>query len=205
MYRIKDTSKGQKIVAAIYLVTQHLSDNDPIKNSLRDNAVSLILSADLAQMSTSSSRIASLLETSIMSGLVSEKNAHIIISEINNFVAKENSHTSADMKSFFGDSNQVVGDPIKKTLPEQTLSFKPHAMSVSVKKSQSNFENKNKRQKDILDFINKKKSVGIKDIASLLSDISEKTIQRELNILVQKGQITKRGTKRWSTYMAVTK
>ncbi len=65
-------------------------------------------------------------------------------------------------------------------------------------------ENKNKRQNDILSFINEKKAVAIKDISALFSDVSEKTIQRELGVLVEKGKITKRGSKRWSVYMAIS-
>jgi DeoR/GlpR family transcriptional regulator of sugar metabolism len=45
-----------------------------------------------------------------------------------------------------------------------------------------------------------KKDVSIKDISLVLTDCSEKTIQRELNSLVLKGQLKKTGAKRWSRY-----
>jgi predicted HTH transcriptional regulator len=75
-------------------------------------------------------------------------------------------------------------------------------MSYRGKKTDS-FIDKNARQDTILSFINDRKSVVIKDIVSLFPDVSEKTIQRELNKLVENGKITKRGSKRWSVYMAV--
>ena len=208
VYRIKDISKGQKIVAALYLVTGHLSDSDPIKMGIRESAVAIVISSDFSELSVLGSRITALLQSATIVGLVSEKNTSIIISELKAFITKEVADSSTEMRSFFSSDNSreaISESVIKKTLPNEHLSFKSHNMSVRIKKSHTISENKNKRQKDILSFINQKKSVGIKDIASLLSYISEKTIQRELNLLVQLGLITKRGTKRWSTYMAVVK
>lgn len=208
VYKLKDILKGQKIVAALYLVTAHLSDNDPIKVGIRDGAVALVTTPDFSDFSVIGSRITTLLQSATIIGLVSEKNTSIITSELKSFITKEMADSSIEMRSFFNSDNSgeaITESVIKKTSPNEHLSFKTHTMSVRTKKSQAISDNKNKRQKDILSFINQKKSVGIKDIAHLLSDISEKTIQRELNLLVQLGLITKRGTKRWSTYMAVTK
>ena len=84
------------------------------------------------------------------------------------------------------------------------MSLIKQEMSFSVKKFESISDNKYKRQSEILSFINNKKSVAIKDISALFPDVSEKTIQRELGALVSTGKITKRGSKRWSLYMAVS-
>jgi predicted HTH transcriptional regulator len=62
---------------------------------------------------------------------------------------------------------------------------------------------KDSRQEKILSFINERKSAVIKDITALFPEVSEKTIQRELGSLIDTGRITKRGSKRWSMYMAV--
>jgi hypothetical protein len=40
----------------------------------------------------------------------------------------------------------------------------------------------------------------IKDIAEVITDVSEKTIQRELNSLIEKGQVIRQGERRWSKY-----
>ncbi len=57
----------------------------------------------------------------------------------------------------------------------------------------------------ILDFVLKNKGVSIKDIRQLtdpaLKNCSEKTIQRELSVLVNKGLIQKAGERRWSVYL----
>lgn len=43
----------------------------------------------------------------------------------------------------------------------------------------------------------------IKDIAGVITDVSEKTIQRELNSLIEKGQVVRQGERRWSRYSIV--
>lgn len=57
-----------------------------------------------------------------------------------------------------------------------------------------------KRQSEILRIIKDKREVEIKDISSILHEISEKTIQRELLALVASGVLEKRGERRWSRY-----
>ena len=49
-----------------------------------------------------------------------------------------------------------------------------------------------------------KNNVSIKDVSLNFTDCSEKTIQRELNSLVLKGQLKKTGAKRWSRYSIVS-
>jgi len=45
-----------------------------------------------------------------------------------------------------------------------------------------------------------KPEATIKDIAEIITDVSEKTIQRELNSLIEKGQVVRQGERRWSKY-----
>lgn len=45
-----------------------------------------------------------------------------------------------------------------------------------------------------------KPEATIKDISEVITDVSEKTIQRELNSLIEKGQVIRLGERRWSKY-----
>ncbi len=45
-----------------------------------------------------------------------------------------------------------------------------------------------------------KPEATIKDLAEVITDVSEKTIQRELNSLIEKGQVIRQGERRWSKY-----
>ncbi|HEV8666643.1 MAG TPA: hypothetical protein VN665_02220 [Candidatus Paceibacterota bacterium] len=58
----------------------------------------------------------------------------------------------------------------------------------------------NKRTSLILEFVRKHKNVSIKDIAKVIKGFSEKTIQRELTLLISQGLVEKRGERRWSIY-----
>jgi len=50
-----------------------------------------------------------------------------------------------------------------------------------------------------------KPAATIKDIAEVITDVSEKTIQRELNSLIVKGQVVRDGERRWSKYSVTSK
>ncbi len=56
------------------------------------------------------------------------------------------------------------------------------------------------REEQILSIVREKGSVSIKDISKVIRDCSEKTLQRTLIALVQRGALLKEGERRWSTY-----
>ena len=196
-YYIKDNLKGQKIVAAIYLATNHVPDNDPLKNKLRSTSL-FILDINLTKVKEAIFSIKNLLSVSNLAGIISEKNFLILKNEIDLFLLENNEYSN--IANLFEQSSQ-------KDIKDNNLSLRTN---LSIKDNLSNLGfktninmGKSKRQDKILSFINQKKSVGIKDIAVLFSDVSEKTIQREVSALVDLGKITKRGNKRWSVYMPV--
>jgi DNA-binding transcriptional ArsR family regulator len=193
--KIKDNSKGQKITAALYLVTAHLSDTDPLKNTIRTHAVTLTTTAHEGHVTAAARAIETLLGAAVIAGLLSEKNVSIICLELRHYVMQGGAEGDAVSDLFA----PVLNKSFTYAPPRPAMS---HSTTPAVKSSITN-DNKSKRQDRILSFINEKKSVAIKDIAALFSDTSEKTIQRELSVLVSAGKITKRGEKRWSVYMCV--
>jgi DNA-binding transcriptional ArsR family regulator len=56
------------------------------------------------------------------------------------------------------------------------------------------------RAERIKTVLEAKPNATIKDIAEVITDVSEKTIQRELNSLIEKGQVIREGERRWSRY-----
>lgn len=56
------------------------------------------------------------------------------------------------------------------------------------------------RAERIKTVLEAKPQATIKDIAEVITDVSEKTIQRELNSLIEKGQVVREGERRWSRY-----
>lgn len=57
------------------------------------------------------------------------------------------------------------------------------------------------RAERILAFLRQAKSASIKDIAATIKGCSEKTIQRELALLIQEGLVKRVGERRWSQYL----
>ena len=56
------------------------------------------------------------------------------------------------------------------------------------------------RSERIKTVLEAKPHATIKDISEIITDVSEKTIQRELNSLIEKGQVLREGERRWSRY-----
>lgn len=75
--------------------------------------------------------------------------------------------------------------------------------SASLKDNKPKGQNKGQteRMSLILELVRKKKSLSIKEIASVIKGCSEKTIQRELGVLISRGLIRKVGERRWSLYL----
>ncbi len=59
------------------------------------------------------------------------------------------------------------------------------------------------RRSLIINTIKKKGTVTIKDLTMVIRSCSEKTIQRELAILVERNVLKKEGERRWSTYSLI--
>jgi hypothetical protein len=199
---VKDNQKGHKISAAIYLVTNHLSDTDPLKNALRSDAVLLI--SESHTISSSATRIHALLDVAVLAGLISEKNASIISLELKHYVITVTTEADSVSELFTPVFDTALPKHFAKQKPliGMTYNVRDQSFTTHVKNPILN-ENKSKRQETILSYIRDHKAVGIKDIAVLFTDMSEKTVQRELGALVSAGKITKRGEKRWSVYMVV--
>ncbi len=196
----KDISKGQKIVAAVYLVTKHLSETEPIRLELRDRVLQFVCSVGPASK-TLFSQIETLLGGAVFAGLISEKNSSIIVYEMKMFLS------SLLAEDFENNLEQIFAIDhgallVKKDTYKTHISHQPKAL-IQKTFTENTFKTKDARQDKILSFINDRKSAVIKDITTLFPDVSEKTIQRELNSLIDSGKITKRGSKRWSIYMAV--
>lgn len=59
---------------------------------------------------------------------------------------------------------------------------------------------KSDRYEVIINLLKNSKDITVKDVSGIISDCSEKTLQRELLSLVDKGVLKKEGERRWSKY-----
>ncbi|MEI6843264.1 MAG: hypothetical protein WCK48_02035 [bacterium] len=225
--------KTEKLSAAVYLVTNLFSDNEPMKWTLRKK-IQEVLSfmvgyKDVGEFSRSDFsqkaktmilEIVSLLEVSSLSGLVSFMNFSIIKQEFSDLISilekggelQKNIGQNNISRSFF------YVEPIQQNPVQSTENFAEEKRDYSVRSEtripqnilrdiqtvKDNFVFKrNNRQDSIINLLKKKSDLSIKDISLTVKGCSEKTIQRELITLISSGIVKKTGERRWSKYSLV--
>ncbi|PIP87372.1 hypothetical protein COW81_00655 [Candidatus Campbellbacteria bacterium CG22_combo_CG10-13_8_21_14_all_36_13] len=220
--------KSEKISGAIYILTNFIPANEPLRKKIRKNVLKLLSDTFAVKRSSRTGdnvsniifimtsqtipETVSLLGLSHASGFITEMNSTIIINELRNlssllverfgtnksllvsredlFVPRELANKSTENvvnKGYFADSRlpSTPRDVVKR--PSNTDGARV------IKK-------KNERRKAILDLLNTKSDIGVKDVHVSLPHYSEKTLQRELIKMVEEGLLTKEGDRRWSRY-----
>ncbi len=237
--------KTEKLVTALYLVSDCMDTDDALKGKLRLLGVELL--SDIYKLSTLSAieknayisvslshiyELLSFIEISHTIGFISEMNTNILKKEFRILASDLKSNQEKDKHFIFtlddkmfeisesneeenssenrGDLNYTNQQFIKdKRTSFNSMSLKNNKSQLSnfntkkTKSFESNLSDRKDRTKKILTLIKDKKEISIKDISLAFTDCSEKTIQRELNSLISKGQLKKTGAKRWSRYSII--
>lgn len=200
----KEDYKGQKIAAALYVVTAHLSDTDPLRQKLRELSIRM-LEARVEERNEIGVRIMNLLRMGGFAKTISEKNIHILDAELRYYADPMYQDDRDPIATLFSADRDKGQFESKRTMYKEMsfISKKSKYLPETTDQRKEKKVHKTNRQHEILSLIREKKSANIKDISSLFPSVSEKTIQRELGVLVVEGKITRRGAKRWSVYMPV--
>lgn len=221
--------KTEKLTTALYMITNLFSDSEPMKWALRKK-VSDLLSFTLTykdvmlsqytnftrDMKTRILEIVSLLEVSSRSGLVSPMNFSILKQEFSQLTSVLDSAQTAHMEPSHPTLQESFFD-VSRGYPQGTVAHTNNSNDGWSESSQGGMgdikDNKElkdtsevkrtNRQTIILNMLKKKADLTIKDIAGVIRDCSEKTIQRELITLISQGTIKKTGERRWSKYSLV--
>ncbi len=194
-------NKREKISAAIYIVTNLLSDNEPLKWKLRDISLCLLpvifvkdnKKSSLYETSVNGLiykclEIISTMEVAHYAGIISKMNYSIITAEIHTLIE----YFKEEIKTF-----PVINDIL---LDEKQTNHKlPPGNTIKNKKEYAR-KDASSRQSIIINMLQDKNNLTIKDFTKSIQGCSEKTIQRELSVLVIKGILRKEGERRWSTY-----
>lgn len=238
--------KTEKILSAVYLISNLISDNEPLKWQLRETVISLLKDSFILSSKQNhtvnpdqsivfntdnfilkSLELISFLDTSFYTNLISEMNFNIIKNEIDKTVKsvegkriEEQNKQLIFSEDFFQDktvetqisnynnqassplsiNNQPKGQNLMSDRNNKSLNNNPKNIKDTIRPSEQKQLVKSNRQDIIISMLKTKGNLGIKDFVSGIKDCSEKTIQRELITLLDKGQISKIGEKRWSRY-----
>lgn len=234
--------KTEKLVTALYMVSDCMDTDDALKGKIRLLGVELL--SDIYNLATLSPvekhtyipislnhiyELLSFIEIAYTIGFISEMNTTILkkefsvlASDLNASLAKDKHFTFTLDEKMFDLSEQEFSTEKavglnhngQQSIKDKKTSFnsisyinnKSPLQQFQSKKTNSyttNLAERLDRTNKIIALIKDKKEVTIKDISHVFKDCSEKTIQRELNSLVLKGQIKKTGAKRWSRYLVI--
>jgi hypothetical protein len=118
---------------------------------------------------------------------------------INHHYMTNKSFSFADNDSVLpnGTNTQTASKPKSTTTRAKRVRIPEGDISSDAYLVYSQLTDRAERIKTVLEA---KPQASIKDIAEVITDVSEKTIQRELNSLIEKGQVIREGERRWSKY-----
>ncbi|MBI2086848.1 MAG: hypothetical protein HYT69_01610 [Candidatus Zambryskibacteria bacterium] len=195
------SKKLQKLASAIYLITGFFNDQEPLKWRLRKLSVDLV--SDMIKDKTRTVReVAAFFALAKNVGLISDTNHKILAHELSKIeyeqekpletIFSREAQLSERLLSPLPESDYIKDNIVEKKQEKPLLKEFGAWSKPSVKK--------NSRQSIIVNLLKRKKEIMIKDVSPLISDCSEKTVQRELLSMVAAGILIKRGEKRWSRY-----
>ena len=232
--------KSERISAAIYLITNFFNIDEPLKWTMREDALALIKDmnalgrASLADKETriraAASHIGeihSLIELARTAGFISPMNADIVVSELEVLLTRLEERESHELsvnslpfdRSFFEaripETRQSFShSPVMSHNPTNLKPQENKGIQAADTKGHSKGHTKSNvlyqhlpaksdRQESILKALCKDEYMNIKDLLKYVKGCSEKTLQRELTALLQKGIVKRTGERRWSMYSLV--
>lgn len=226
--RVYIYKKAERLAKAIHLVGPAFRNSVALRNRLDQVAVGLIDAAILPPASARDSlsrellALSSVLAIARTGGLLSSMNADLIAHEAH--LLLQEIATYEEPRLFLDDAPTLAGlakdlgrEVSLETKREQTnRSTSKHATRSGVGKTivanpQSSkgqsighlSDKKDDRKEAIKTVLRTKGPSYIKDISTVIRDVSEKTIQRELQALVEEGSVARSGERRWTTYTLV--
>lgn len=176
----------EESLKTLSLYTHQISDNDLL--GLRHSLVTLESVLRIAEA-------ASIFPEDLFN-LISEQIDSVMRYLKNHYTPKTISAEIDPVSLMSNQSKSRVSKP--KTTYKQRRTVIPQGdISSDAHFVHSQLTDRSERIKTVLEA---KPQATVKDIAEIITDVSEKTIQRELNSLIEKGQVVREGERRWSKY-----
>lgn len=206
--------RAERLVAALYLVTNHISPSESIRVSVRAGALSMLenilavrneMRADSQKVEACRASIRhqiSLVRMLAVAGFLSIQNTNTMVEsldELGNFLQVSQHSPLSETFSFSQESILDIREGSLKDafVIKDNLTVKD--MTV-LSDTVSDTKRVQVREESIVAVLRSGGELGIRDIASHLPEYSEKMIQRHLVDLVGVGRVKKTGLKRWSRY-----
>jgi hypothetical protein len=219
--RVYIYKKAERLAKAIHLVSPAFRTAVALRDRMDAVAVGLVDAAILPpsaardSMSRELLALSSVLSIGRVGGLLSAMNADLIAREAQQLLQEIATYEEPrlfldEVPSLAQLAKEVGAERTLGTMyraPETVRESRPEKpKSAALSKGQfigqvKDIKDKTSDRRDaIISILNSKGPSYIKDISMLIRDVSEKTIQRELQALIDTGQILKTGERRWTMY-----
>lgn len=219
--------RAERITAALYILTRHVSDREPLRSHARNISHALLQDVmglksgfrtegepeNITGIHARVRETISIAQLLSVAGYCSKENTDMLtraLEELSQFIEVA-STTALSERIIFTKEDLLIDQTIRTgTARSQVTTTKGQdapSTHGTVRKDTQTLKGQNKvadnfssRKSAILEVLKDGKKMGIKDIASFVIGCSEKTIQRELATLVLDKLIHREGEKRWSRY-----
>jgi len=202
--------KAERLAKAIHLVIPAFTESVSLRNRIDAVAVGLV---DAALLPPGATRAGLSRELLALSSLLSIARTGGLLSVMNTDIITHEAHSLLQEIAGYEEPRLSLDEvPTLSAIAKNTLSRESHPskhlepirsaerMSRDDKGHIKDTKHLKDRRETILSVIKSKGKSNIKDISTLIRNVSEKTIQRELSALIDAGMVVKEGERRWSTY-----
>lgn len=209
--RVYIYKKAERLAKAIHLVAPAFKNSSALREKIDLIAIGLV---DGAVLPPSQARAALSRELLALSSVLSIARAGSLLSPMNADLIARESHALLQEVATYEEPRLAFEDsPTLASLAKSSAAMRP-AEAARMRLSQASqapahkghsdkgqsVSDKSSRRDAILEVLKRRGPSYIKDISTVIRDVSEKTIQRELQSLVQDGRVAKEGERRWTTY-----
>ncbi len=206
--------KVERLVSALYMVTDLINSNDPIKWRIRKASIVLLTEiGKLAELAPADRKklintaneflaeINSLLEVAVTAGLISRMNYTLLKKEFANapLLLERFGKTEA-----FQSKGQIPGESIGQTkIIKDKSPLSSIGQSIGQNSIIQNKVKKEARKAQIIKVFENGKTLSLSEVSDMFRGFGSKMLQRDLLEWVQNGVLKKTGNKRWSRYSLI--
>lgn len=215
--------KAERLAKAIHLIAPAFAEAVSLRNRIDTIAIGLVDAAILppalarAQLARELLALSSVLSIARTGGMLSSMNAELIAREAH--ILLQEVAVYEEPRLFLDDAPSlamIAKRAGKHEVFERTVHQRPRPAASSRKTTpphkghmikdtmQQPHTGIKDRQQAILSVVRDKGGkASIKDISTVIRNVSEKTIQRELQSLIESGSVIRTGERRWSIYSLI--
>ena len=208
--------KTEKIISVVFYILNNIESNKKSEtlvsniagkahfaheNALRTLEVKPMSSKEvLEQFAQSLVGLDSTLRIASAAGVITQEVLTVLVNEIDTVMRGLRTYIVSNYNAeelVFGSSFTGTPSPYTEAPIVRTQKVKPVSSTTETQSPTATPDDRRTRIKTILEA---KGDATIKDISEIITDISEKTIQRELNAMIDENLVKRQGERRWSKY-----